>query len=92
MSEAQKVVRVKILEDVYHLISDETITPEKIYELTSFVEKQMQDIQSANRKLSKLEVAVLAAINIAELAQREQRLLQDSMVRIDEMISKVETS
>lgn len=86
MSQAQPVA-VRIYNQTYHLVNNEGQDPEYIRLAAAYLDERMQQIATAIGHRGPLDVAILAALNIAEevlrARQHKDALINRADARID---------
>ncbi len=86
MSQTQPVT-VRIYNQTYHLVNNEDQDPEYIRLAAAYLDEKMQQIATAIGHRGPLDIAILAALNIAEevltARQHKDALLNRADARID---------
>lgn len=86
MSQTQPVA-VRIYNQTYHLVNSEDQDPEYIRHAAAYLDEKMQQIAATSGPRGPLDIAILAAINIAEevltARQHKDALLNRADARID---------
>lgn len=86
MSQTQPVA-VRIYNQTYHLVNSEDQDPEYIRLAAAYLDEKMQQIAAASGPRGPLDIAILAALNIAEevltARQHKDALIDRADARID---------
>ena len=86
MSQSQSVA-VRIYNQTYHLVNSEDQDPEYIRLAAAYLDEKMQQIAAASGPRGPLDIAILAALNIAEevlsARQHKDALIDRADARID---------
>ena len=86
MSQTQPVT-VRIYNQTYHLVNSEEQDPEYIRLAAAYLDEKMQQIATTIKHRGPLDIAILAALNIAEevlhARQHKDALLNRADARID---------
>lgn len=83
----EKIVKVKIYDQTYPL-SNEGVDPAHIKRVAAYLDSKMREV-SATATIPPLDVAVLAALNIAEEVLEERRKKDNLLTRTDQCLDTV---
>ena len=86
MSQSQPVT-VRIYNQIYHLVNSDDQDPEYVRHTAAYLDEKMQQIAATIKHRGPLDIAILAALNIAEevlrARQHKDALLDRTDARLD---------
>ena len=92
--EKENLVEIKVLGQTFRVKTD--ASESHIHEVVQYVNEKIDEILTKTRSVSSLNVAILAALNIAEdyLKEKEKRrrLLQEIDLKSKDLVEKIDLS